>query len=157
MTLTYTKLAADGSDLPADATDHLAVRIDRDLLTRPIILTAHRSPEPMSWADAKAWAERLDTYGWSWRLPTIEEAVMLVDYSRTAYPLLPPEFFPDCEGEWIWTSTEDLTPRISLWHSSGCARCVDLGYGDSGIVDIRQGGRVRVRAVRALLPEEKQT
>ena len=72
MTLTYTKLAADGSDLPADATDHLAVRIDRDLLTRPIILTAHRSPELMSWADAKVWAERLDTYGWSWRLPTID-------------------------------------------------------------------------------------
>lgn len=141
MTLTYTKLAADGSDLPADATDHLAVRIDRDLLTRPIILTAHRSPEPMSWADAKAWAERLDTYGWSWRLPTIEEAVMLVDYSRTAYPLLPPEFFPDCEGEWIWTSTEDLTPP------SGCARCVYLYGGDSSIY--HQNGRHHVRAVRA--------
>lgn len=141
MTLTYTKLAADGSDLPADATDHLAVRIDRDLLTRPIILTAHRSPKPMSWADAKAWAERLDTYGWSWRLPTIEEAVMLVDYSRTAYPLLPPEFFPDCEGEWIWTSTEGLTPP------SGCARCVSLDFGGSYI--FHQYNRVRVRAVRA--------
>lgn len=141
MTLTYTKLAADGSDLPADATDHLAVRIDRDLLTRPIILTAHRSPEPMSWADAKAWAERLDTYGWSWRLPTIDEAVMLVDYSRAAYPLLPPEFFPDCEGEWIWTSTEDLTPP------SGYARCVLLDYGISVIS--RRDYRLHVRAVRA--------
>ena len=71
---------------------------------------------------------------------------MLVDYSRTAYPLLPPEFFPDCEGEWIWTSTEDRTPP------SGGARCVGLGYGGSDI--FRQSSRLHARAVRA---EEART
>lgn len=137
----YTKLAADGSALPSDATGHLAVRIERDILVHPIVLTAHRSKERMNWQDAKKWAESLDTYGWSWRLPTIEEAVLLVDYSRTAYPLLPPEFFPDCEGEWIWTGTEDLTPP------SGDARGVNLSYGGSN-VDF-QSARSHVRAVRA--------
>lgn len=141
MTLKYTKLAADGSDLPEDATGHLAVRIERDLLAHPIILTAHRSPEPMTWPDAKKWAAALDVYGWSWRLPTIEEAVLLVDYSRASTPLLPPEYFPDCDGEWIWTGTEDLTPP------SGDARCVHLDDGDS-YLDL-QYGRSHVRAVRA--------
>lgn len=136
-----TKLAADGSDLPPEATDHLAVRLERGLLARPIIWTAHRSPEPMTWAQAKAWAEKLDINGWSWRLPTVEEAFMLPDRSRAEYPAVDTSFFPDCDGEWIWTATEDAQPP------SGYAWSVLLGYGHSS----RDGvaNRYRVRAVRA--------
>lgn len=136
-----TKLAADGSDLPPDATDHVAVRLERDLLARPIIWTAHRSPKAMTWKQAIAWAESLTINGWSWRLPTVEEAFLLCDRSRTEEPMLPPEYFPDCDGEWIWTGTEDLTPP------SGYAWLVDLYYGISGRDD--RGHQNHVRAVRA--------
>ena len=137
----YTKLAADGTDLPADAEGHLAVRVDHELLARPIIVTAHRSAEPMTWKDAKSWAEGLDINGWSWRLPTVEEAFLICDRSRTKYPVLDPAFFPDCDGEWIWTGTEDAIPP------AGVAWGVVLFDGLS--FRYRTGGRVRVRAVRA--------
>lgn len=138
----YTKLAADGSDLPADhRRGHQAVRVDHDLLARPIIVTAHRSPNRVTWSQAKKWAEDLDINGWSWRLPTVEEAFLIVDRSRAEYPALPPEFFPDCDGEWIWTGTEDAQPP------AGYAWSVNLDDGASGRG--YQGGRGPVRAVRA--------
>ena len=136
-----TKLAADGTDLPADATGHLAVRVENDLLAKPMTWTAHRSEERMTWAQAKTWAEKLDINGWSWRLPTAEEAFLLCDRTRTEYPLLDTAYFPDCEGEWIWTSTEDLVPP------AGFAWSVYLYYGSSyrDFVD----DHCRVRAVRS--------
>jgi hypothetical protein len=137
----YIKLAADGTDLPADATGHLAVRVENDLLARPMIWTAQRSPERMSWKAAKKWAEKLNINGWSWRLPTVEEAFLLCDRSRTEYPMVPVEFFPDYEGEWIWTSTEDLTPP------AGYAWFVNLDYGYS--YGFEQTNHLHVRAVRA--------
>jgi hypothetical protein len=136
-----TKLAADGSDLPPDAADHLAVRLERDILARPIIWTAHRSPKPMTWKQAQKWAEGLDINGWSWRLPTVEEAFLLPDRSRAESPALDPNFFPDCDGEWIWTATEDAQPP------SGCAWLVGLASGDSDRYDV--DFHLHVRAVRA--------
>ena len=137
----YTKLAADGTDLPRDATGHQAVRVDHDLLARPMIWTAHRSPQGMPWARAKAWAEGLTVNGWSWRLPTVEEAFLLCDRSRATSPALDPAYFPDCDGEWIWTGTVDAQPP------AGCAWCVGLVGGNAfrGVQDYRN----HVRAVRA--------
>lgn len=137
----YTKLAADGTPLLADTNGHLAVRVDHDLLARPMIWTAHRSAEAMTWAEAKVWAEKLDIYGWSWRLPAVEEAFLLCDRSRAERPLVDPVYFPDCEGEWIWTGTEDLTPP------AGFAWFVFLGDGYSFING--QSYLLHVRAVRA--------
>lgn len=137
----YTKLDADGSVLPDDATGHLAVKVERDILARPLIVTAHRSSKTMTWKEARTWAESLDINGWSWRLPTVEEAFLLVDRARQDAPALPPEYFPDCEGEWIWTATKDALPP------SGCAWLVDLSNGYSG--RDHQCSHGRVRAVRA--------
>lgn len=136
-----TKLAADGTDLSVDATGHLAVRLDHGLLARPLIWTAHRSPERMTWLDAKRWAEGLDINGWQWRLPTVEEAFLLCDRSRTTYPLVDPAYFPDCEGEGIWTATEDLVPP------AGYAWDVFLngGLSNRSVTDFHS----HVRAVRA--------
>lgn len=78
----------------------------------------------MTWAEAKAWAESLDINGWSWRLPTAEEAFLLPDRSRPGYPALDTSFFPDCDGEWIWTGTEYASDP----GHSGCAWGVGL-YG----------------------------
>jgi len=123
----YTKLAADGTDLPADTTGHLAVRVDNDLLARPIIWTAHRSKDRMTWKAAAKWAEKLDINGWSWRLPTVEEAFLLCDRTRTAEPMVDPAYFPDCEGEWIWTSTEDKTPPRATRGSSASTAATRTG------------------------------
>jgi hypothetical protein len=140
MTTTYTKLAADGSDLPADATAHTAVRIQHSMLVSPIIVTAAKAPEEMRWADAKMWAESLDTNGWSWRLPTVEEAMFIPD--RSKFPAIDKNFFPDFEEyEWIWTSTVDAEDP------SDCAWLVTLPYGD--VYRGYQADHGSVRAVRA--------
>jgi hypothetical protein len=137
---TYTKLAADGTDLPADATDHQAVRISHPMLATPFIVTALHAPNQLTWKKAKEWAESLDIYGWSWRLPTVEEAMFIPD--RSKYPAVDKSFFPDFEDyEWIWTSTPDAEAP------SDCAWVVGLHLGYVG--RRYQAFHGRVRAVRA--------
>ena len=102
---------------------HLAVRVEHPLLARPIIVTAERSPKRMTHEQATKWAESLDINGWSWRLPTVEEAFLICDRTRPDN-VLPPENFPDCDGEWIWTSTP------VAWNS-GAAWGVYLNFGGS--------------------------
>jgi hypothetical protein len=136
----YTKLAADGSDLPADAADHKAVRVEHALLATPLIVTAHKAPKEMTWKAAKKWAESLDVNGWAWRLPTVEEAIFIPD--RSKYPAIDVSFFPDFAGwEYIWTSTPDAeSPSDYAW----------LVYLRSGYVGrSSQTDRGDVRAVRA--------
>lgn len=138
---TYTKLGVDGAALPADATGHTAVQVDHPLLARPMIWTAFRSDKRLTWEQANAWAAGLTINGWQWRLPTVEEAFLLCDRSRSEAPMVPVEYFPDCEGEVIWTGTEDRTAP------AGYAWGVGLVSGYSGCG--RQTGGYRVRAVRA--------
>lgn len=137
----YFKLNADGQILPVDSTEkHLAVRIENDLLARPLIVSAYRSPKELNFKAAGKYAEKLDVNGWDWRLPTVEEAFFIPD--RANYPALPKEYFPDFEGwEWIWTSTVDAEDP------SGCAWYVGLSYG--GSFRLRQADHGHVRAVRA--------
>lgn len=137
----YTKIAADGSDLPADAIGHQVVRVDRDLLAKPLFVTAAIATESMTWKEAKVWAEGLTINGWSWRLPTVEEAFMIPDRERAAEPALDPLYFPGNDGRWIWTSTEDAQLP------AGYAWGVFLGYGFS--YRYHQGSHGRALAVRA--------
>jgi hypothetical protein len=136
----YTKLAADGSDLPADATDHQAVRVEHPMLARPLIVTAYHAPKTMTQKQAVKWAESLDTYGWSWRLMGVEEAMWIPD--RSKYPATPKLYFPDLEEyEWIWTSTVDAEdPSVCAWFVYLRFGIVYRGY---------QALRSYVRAVRA--------
>lgn len=137
---TYTKLAADGTDLPADATGHQAVRVEHPLLARPLIVTAFHAPKEMTQKQAAKWAESLDTNGWSWRLPDSVEGSFIPD--RTIFPATPKLYFPDVEEyEWIWTSTVDAeNPSDYAWfvylHDGGVGRGI-------------QTTRRRVRAVVA--------
>lgn len=136
----YTKLAADGSDLPADSTDHKAVRVEHSMLVLPLIVTAQKAPKEMTWKAAKKWAESLDINGWSWRLPTVEEAMFIPD--RSKYPAVDKNFFPDFDGyEWIWTSSVDAESP------SGYAWVVGLRYGY--VYRHSQADHYSVRAVRA--------
>lgn len=138
---TYTKLAADGSDLPADSTDkHLAVRVDHPLLKSPIIVAAYRAGK-FVWKNAAKKAEEHDAYGWQWRLPTVEELFLIADRTNSVDEL-DKNFFPDSDGyEYTWSSTVDVeSPSAYAW-------VVDLGYGYS--YRGGQGGHGSVRAVRA--------
>lgn len=136
----YTKLDASGAALPADATGHNAVQVDHPLLARPLIVTAHRAAKEMTWKQTAKWAEGLDVNGWSWRLPTVEEAFLIPD--RSKHPALDVNFFPDfADYEWIWTSTPDAESP------AGYAWFVYLGHGVSG--RFNQSFRGHVRAVRA--------
>jgi hypothetical protein len=136
----YTKLAADGSDLPEDATGHQAVRVQHPMLASPFIVTSMKAPEEMNWADAKKWAESLTINGWSWRLRTVEEAMFIPD--RSKYPAVDKSFFPDFEEyEWIWTSTIDAQfPSDYAWI---------VGLHNGGVLRINQAAHGNVRAVRA--------
>lgn len=137
----YTKIAADGSDLPSDAQGHQVVRVERDILAKPLFVTAAIATEGLTWQEAKKWAENLDINGWSWRLPTVEEAFMIPDRERAEEPALDPLYFPGNDGRVIWTATEDAQPP------AGCAWGVNLDGG--GSVRDRQDGRFRALAVRA--------
>jgi hypothetical protein len=139
---TYTKLAADGSDLPADSTEkHLAVRVDHPLLKAPIIIAAYRAADSVPFKKAAAAAEKHDAYGWQWRLPTVEELFLVADRTNPDEQL-DKNFFPDAKGyEWTWSSTVDAESP------SDCAWYVLLGYGLSGRYS--QGSHDDVRAVRA--------
>jgi hypothetical protein len=145
-----TKIGKDGVGLPAHATGHDVVLLERDILARPLYWTAQRSSARMTWAEAKAWAESLTINGWLWRLPTVEEAVLLCDRSRTQEPVVNPAYFPDCDGEGIWTNTEDRLPpfgNLARFAGPEVAWLVGLRYGYSDRFD--SGLRLHVRAVRA--------
>jgi hypothetical protein len=141
MTSVYTKLAADGSDLPADSTEkHLAVRVDHSMLKSPIVVSAYRSIERVSFDELPKYAATVQTYNWNWRGGTPEEWFFVPD--RTKYPALDKNFFPDTdECEWTWTSLVDVeSPSDGAW-------VVNLGDGD---VDRNyQSHRGQVRLVRA--------
>lgn len=149
---TYTKLAADGSDLPPDSTEkHLAVRVTRaDIPGWSVIVAAHRSSDRATFADAQKLAAAHDAYGWSWRTPTVEEAFLIVDRTNSKCTL-DKNFFPDADGyEWTWTSTVDAELEEDDEGNespSGFAWVVGLGGGDSG--RFGQGNHYHVRAVRA--------
>lgn len=138
---TYTKLSADGSDLPADSTEkHLAVRVAHPLLKTPIIVAAYRAGE-VTWKNAAKKAEAHDAYGWQWRLPTVEELFLIADRTNPVDEL-DKNFFPDAKGyEYTWSSTVDAESP------SGYAWFVDLGSGYS--FRSNQSDRSFVRAVRA--------
>jgi hypothetical protein len=93
----------------------------------------------MTWSDAKAAcaASREGVFD-DWRLPTIQELLSLVDYSRTQ-PAIDTSAF-ECESNWYWSAT----PYASS--PAGCAWVVFFGYGGSDCGD--QYGERYVRAVR---------
>lgn len=139
---TYTKLAADGTDLPADSTEkHLAVRVDHPLLKAPIVIAAYRTGDSVTFKKAQAAAEKHEAYGWQWRLPTVEELFLVADRTN-AKERLDPNFFPDAEGyEYTWSGTVDAeSPSDYAW---------DVYLGNGYCLRGLQGGDYFVRAVRA--------
>lgn len=144
---TYTKLAADGSDLPADHPNdgpdkHLAVRVTRaDIPGWSLIVSAYRCGERATFADAQKQAAAHDAYGWAWRAPTVEVLFLVADRTRPEVGM-DTNFFPDAEDyEVTWSADVDATsPSVGAWG-------VGLGSGSSGWGG--QSSHNHVRAVRA--------
>jgi len=134
-----TKISAKGAEIPADATEWVAVRLDHDLLARPLYFDVAEHEAP-NWKAAMKWMEKRETCGWQWRAPTVEELFLLAD--RTKFdPCLDGAFFPEVKSDWYWASTLDVSPP------SGCAWLVYFGGGYSDRSGRDGGGWCR--AVRA--------
>lgn len=116
--------------------------------------------DPAPWQDQMDAAERLDLGGHKdWRLPTVEELITLVDYSRVA----PASGFPGMSSDWFWSSSCAAYTSYA-WYvyfgggyvslsdktSNGHARCVrGQLVGDSDL-------RAEVERLRKLLDEERR-
>jgi len=98
----------------------------------------------MTWQDAKEACEELDFVGYDdWRMPTVEELRMLVDYTKggkSGEPSIDASVFPDTKCSWYWTSTP------TAW-SAGYAWIVSFSYG--GVYDVVKDYSYCVRPVRS--------
>jgi hypothetical protein len=83
--------------------------------------------------------------GPGWRLPTIQELLPLVDYSRCD-PSIDIERFPDTKSGAYWTST---VPAWDNYAAPSAAWIVSFSYGNS-YCSSRGGNDAFVRACRAL-------
>ncbi len=117
--ITLKKIAADGSELPDSATDHVAVLLpDYGLTFTATSIVDSDVPHAKCEAAAKA----LDRLGHTdWDLPTIEELQLLIDRSRYS-PAINTDFFKDIESDWYWSKTP------AAW-SSASACSVYFSYG----------------------------
>ncbi|HDS1602008.1 TPA: DUF1566 domain-containing protein [Stenotrophomonas maltophilia] len=110
--ITFKKIAADGSELPDNATDHVAVLLpDYGLIFTATNIVDSDVPHAKCEAAAKA----LDLLGHTdWDLPTIEEYQLLID--RTRYnPAINTDFFKGIESDWYWSKTPAAWSSASAW------------------------------------------
>ena len=137
-------IGADGAQLPADATGHVAVT---DTRTNLMWSVNDVSDDELDFEDAGKACAALNLAGFTdWRLPTVEELFLLADRTRTN-PAIDTEAFPTCKGDWYRGST----PYAS---DSGCAWLVYFGGGDASIG--RHDYEARVRAVRSVASSARQ-
>ena len=126
-TPTMIKLAADGQELPADATDWVAVKLPQ----HGLIFTATQiNEEETDQESLQAQAAALDLLGATdWDLPTIDELQLLVDRERYN-PAINTEYFRDIQNDWYWSKTPAAWSSASAW-------LVDF---DGGFVDGNRRG-----------------
>lgn len=102
------------------------------------------SPDRLNFKDAEAYCKAMTTSGHTdWRLPTIQELLSLVDYTRHD-PAIDVAQFPDTKSNWYWSSS----PYASS--PAACAWFVDFSYG--GADRYYRDHTAFVRAVRSVAP-----
>ncbi len=93
----------------------------------------------LTWSDAKTACAAVREGGFEdWRLPTIQELLSLLDYSRRQ-PAIDSAF--ECESAWYWSATPySASPSVCAWL---------VGFSGGGSLYGGQGGEGYVRAVRS--------
>lgn len=107
------------------------------------------SPDRLNFKDAEAYCKALTTGGHTdWRLPTIQELLSLVDYTRHD-PAIDVAQFPDTKSNWYWSSSPDASaPADYAWF-------VYFVFGDA-YCNYRDDTAF-VRAVRSVAPASQVT
>ena len=102
------------------------------------------SVDRLAFKDAEAYCKALRTNGHDdWRLPTIQELLSLVDYTRHD-PAIDITQFPDTKPTWYWSSSPGASaPADYAWLVD-----FDDGHSDGG----HRGHPAFVRAVRSVVP-----
>jgi hypothetical protein len=107
----FVKLDEANNELPADASVWSHVRDNETGL----LWAASPFASRMKWDAAK---EACAALGTDWRLPTIQELLSLVDYTRSE-PAIDTTFFRDVPKDdcwWFWSSTPDASaPADYAW------------------------------------------
>ena len=133
---TFIKLDANGSALPADAADWVAVQLPEHGLT---FTATHINSEEADQEALQQQAGALTLLGHSdWDLPTIDELSLLIDRGRYS-PAIDTDFFRDIENDWYWAKTPAAWSSASAWY-------VSFGYGYVGYY--HRGGNGFALAVR---------
>ena len=83
-----------------------------------------------TWQEAKDYAASL---GDGWRLPTIQELLTLVDYTKHNPAC---SVFPDTPCDWFWSSSAYAGGATGAWY-------VNFYYGNSSSSGVGNYGRVR--------------
>jgi hypothetical protein len=110
--LTMIKLAADGQELPADATDWVAVKLpEHGLIFTATQINAEETDQESLQAQASA-LTLLDANDWD--LPTIDELQLLIDRERYN-PAVHTEYFRDIQNDWYWSKTPAAWSSASAW------------------------------------------
>jgi len=103
------------------------------------------APNSYTWREAKTYCKELELAGYNdWRLPTIQELIMIVNYSRFN-PASDPIF--DTMSSYYWSSTTYASYPCNAWYVSFYDG--SMYYGNKS----RDG---YVRAVRAGQKKEKE-
>lgn len=135
----FIKIGADGAQLPADATDWVAVL---DNTTGLMWSAQDANNNDVDHDGAEAAVAALNTSKLAgfddWDMPTVEELFCLADRSH-ADPAIDTDFFPSCKIDWYWT-------KIPYASSSALAWIVNFSYGSSN--GCPRYSKCRVRACR---------
>lgn len=134
----FTKMCAQGNDLPVEAPAWAMVRDNRDKLIWEIKTTdgsIHNNALTCNWEDANTlFVDELNRQvlgGFSdWRLPTSQELSGLLDYTRVS-PAINTDFFPNTNpfGGRYWTSSlEDQYEPPWGWYVDFVTRDISESY-----------------------------
>jgi hypothetical protein len=137
----FTKLGPDFTPLPADATGHPFVLDSQQNL---IFTVEHLSTKRVDHETAEKLAADCALGGATdWRLPTVEELLLVCDRSKHD-PAIDTDAFPGTKSDWYWTATR------AAWDPASAAWVVLLYYG--GANSGHRGYDAFVRAVRSGVP-----
>ena len=149
----YTKLDANGNDLPADAAEWVMVRDNVTQLIWEVKTDSddgsiHDKDDEYDWYDAQDVfvaalnAEKFGGYS-DWRMPNIKELASIEDLRRYG-PAIDTDFFPNTVSSDYWSSTTDPYYTDTAWYIYFSHGDDNRGYkGYSSYVRAVRGGQSR--------------